>query len=111
MLLILKTNYFKVITTPTSTTFTITFTSAGSAATGGSVTLKPYERVGPAAQTYGYGFGISQYGGTVQGAQTSTLDGALPRTRMVHNGSATQIRLASTTGFPTSGGTIALLMN
>ena len=99
---------FQVITTPTSTTFTITFTSAGSSASGGSVTLKPYERVGPAAQTYGYGFGISQYGGTVQGAQTSTLDGALAADTNGNNGSATQIRLASTTGFPSSGGTIAI---
>jgi hypothetical protein len=99
---------FQVITTPTSTTFTITFTSSGSAASGGSVDLKPYERVGPAAQTYGYGFGISQYGGTVQGAQTSTLDGALAADTNGNNGSATQIRLASTTGFPSSGGTIAI---
>ena len=68
---------FQVISTPTSTTFTITFTSSGSSASGGSVTLKPYERVGPAAQTYGYGFGISQYGGTIQGSQTTTLNGAL----------------------------------
>jgi len=99
---------FQVITTPTSTTFTITFTSSGSAASGGSVDLKPYERVGPAAQTYGYGYGISQYGGTVQGAQTSTLDGALAADTNGNNGSATQIRLASTTGFPSSGGTIAI---
>ena len=99
---------FQVITTPTSTTFTVTFTSSGSSASGGSVDLKPYERVGPAAQTYGYGFGISQYGGTVQGAQTSTLDGALAADTNGNNGSATQIRLASTTGFPSSGGTIAI---
>ena len=64
--------------------------------------------MGPAAQTYGYGFGISQYGGTVQGAQTSTLDGALAADTNGNNGSATQIRLASTTGFPSSGGTIAI---
>ena len=99
---------FQVISTPTATTFTITFTSSGSSASGGSVTLKPYERVGPAAQTYGYGFGISQYGGTVQGAQTSTLDGALAADTNGNNGSATQIRLASTTGFPSGGGTIAI---
>jgi hypothetical protein len=98
---------FQVISTPTANTFTITFTSSGSAATGGSVDIKPYERVGPAAQTYGYGFGISQYGGTVQGAQTSTLDGALAADTNGNNGSATQIRLASTTGFPTAG-TIAV---
>ena len=68
---------FQVITTPTATTFTITFTSSGSSASGGSTSIIPYEQVGPAAQTYGYGFGISQYGGTVQGAQTTTLNGAL----------------------------------
>ena len=99
---------FQVITTPTANTFTVTFTSSGSAASGGSVDLKPYERVGPAAQTYGYGYGISQYGGTVQGAQTTTLDGALAADTNGNNGSATQIRLTSTTGFPSSGGTIAI---
>jgi len=99
---------FQVISTPTANTFTITFTSAGSTASGGSVDIKPYERVGPAAQTYGYGFGISQYGGTVQGTQTSTLDGALAADTNGNNGSATQIRLASTTGFPSGGGTIAV---
>ena len=56
---------FQVITTPTSTTFTITFTSTGSSATGGSVSLKPYASVGPAEQTYGYGFGVGNFGGTV----------------------------------------------
>jgi len=99
---------FQVISTPTANTFTITFTSAGSTASGGSVDIKPYERVGPAAQTYGYGFGISQYGGTVQGTQTSTLDGALAADTNGNNGSPTQIRLASTTGFPSGGGTIAV---
>ena len=99
---------FQVITTPTANTFTITFTSAGSAASGGSVDIKPYERIGPAAQTYGYGFGISQYGGTVQGAQTTTLNGALFADTAGTGGSGTAITLASTTGFPTGGGTIAV---
>ena len=99
---------FQVISTPTATTFTITFTSSGSAASGGSVTLKPYERVGPAAQTYGYGFGISQYGGTVQGAQTTTLNGALLADTAGTGGSGTAITLTSVTGFPTGGGTIAV---
>ena len=49
---------FQIITTPTANTFTVTFTSSGSSASGGSVDIKPYERIGPAAQTYGYGFGI-----------------------------------------------------
>ena len=99
---------FQVITTPTSTTFTVTFTSSGSSASGGSVDLKPYERVGPAAQTYGYGFGISQYGGTVQGAQTTTLNGALLADTAGTGGSGTSITLTSVTGFPTGGGTIAV---
>ena len=98
---------FQVITTPTANTFTITFTSAGSAASGGSVDIKPYERVGPAAQTYGYGFGISQYGGTVQGAQTTTLNGALFADTAGTGGSVTAVTVVSTTGFPAAG-TIAI---
>src|SRR6056300_800302 len=98
---------FQVITTPTANTFTITFTSAGSTASGGSVDIKPYERVGPAAQTYGYGFGISQYGGTVQGAQTTTLNGALLADTNGTGGSGTAVTVVSTTGFPSSG-TIAI---
>ena len=99
---------FQVITTPTATTFTITFTSSGSSASGGSTSIIPYEQVGPAAQTYGYGYGISQYGGTVQGAQTTTLNGALLADTAGTGGSGTSITLTSVTGFPTSGGTIAI---
>ncbi len=98
---------FQVVTTPTANTFTITFTSAGSTASGGSVDIKPYERVGPAAQTYGYGFGISQYGGTVQGAQTTTLNGALLADTNGTGGSGTAVTVVSTTGFSSSG-TIAI---
>ena len=98
---------FQVVTTPTANTFTITFTSAGSAASGGSVDIKPYERVGPAAQTYGYGFGISQYGGTVQGAQTTALNGALLADTAGTGGSGTAVTVVSTTNFP-SAGTIAI---
>jgi hypothetical protein len=98
---------FQVVTTPTANTFTITFTSAGSAASGGSVDIKPYERVGPAAQTYGYGFGISQYGGTVQGAQTTTLNGALLADTAGTGGTGTAVTVVSTTNFP-SAGTIAI---
>ena len=67
---------FQVITTPSPTTFTITMGSAasGTVATGGSITLKPYEPVGPAAQNYGYGFGIGNYGGTITGAATTTVN-------------------------------------
>ena len=67
---------FQAITVPTPTTFTITMGSAatGTVATGGSITLKPYEPVGPAAQNYGYGFGIGNYGGTITGVGTTTVN-------------------------------------
>ena len=99
---------FQVISTPTANTFTITFTSSGSAASGGSVDIKPYERVGPAAQTYGYGYGISQYGGTVQGAQTTTLNGSLNADTAGTGGTGTAVTVVSTTNFPGTAGTIAI---
>ena len=101
---------FQVISVPTPTTFTITMGSAatGTVSTGGSITLKPYEPVGPAAQSYGYGFGIGNYGGTITGALQNDLDGALSADTNGNNGSATQIRLTSTTGFPSPAGTIAV---
>jgi hypothetical protein len=96
---------FQVITVPNSTSFTITASAAAgpAATTGGSVTVQPFEVVGPAAQSYGYGFGVSPFGGTVSGAVASTLDGALAADANGNNGSATQIRLTSTTGFPSAG--------
>jgi hypothetical protein len=97
---------FQVITTPTSVTFTVTFTSTGATATGGSVDLKPYVPVGPAAQTYGYGFGVGNFGGTVSGVATTDLDGTLGDDTSGTTGST--IALTSTTGFPSSGGTIAI---
>jgi hypothetical protein len=101
---------FQVTSVPTPTTFTITQSSNATAtvATGGSITLKPYEPVGPAAQSYGYGFGIGNYGGTITGALQNDLDGALSADTQGNNGSATQIRLTSTTGFPSPTGTIAV---
>ena len=67
---------FQVTAVPTPTTFTITQSSNATAtvATGGSITLKPYEPVGPAAQSYGYGFGIGNYGGTITGAAETTIN-------------------------------------
>ena len=99
---------FQVLSVPTSTTLTIEAATAGSTSSGGSVTINPFEVVGPAAQSYGYGYGIGNYGGTITGAAQSTLDGALAADTNGNNGSATQIRLASTTGFPATGGTIAV---
>ena len=82
--------------------------ATGTVSAGGSITLKPYEPVGPAAQSYGYGFGIGNYGGTITGALQNDLDGALSADTQGNNGSATQIRLTSTTGFPSPSGTIAV---
>ena len=79
-------------------------TGAGS---GGSCSVIPYEKVGPAAQSYGYGFGIGNYGGTVSGVTTTTLNGALLADTAGTGGSGTAITLASTSGFPTAG-TIAV---
>ena len=66
---------FQVTAVPTPTTFTITQSSNAGAtvSTGGSIAVKPYEKVGPAAQSYGYGFGISQWNGSVPGAATSNV--------------------------------------
>ena len=74
---------------------------------GGSCSVIPYEKVGPAAQSYGYGFGIGNYGGTVSGVTTTTLDGTLLADTAGTGGSGTAITLTSTSGFPTAG-TIAV---
>jgi len=97
------------LSVPTPKTFTINSLNQASTAvsTGGSMTVKIYETVGPAAQTYGYGYGVGNYGGTITGALQNDLDGALAADTNGNNGSATQIRLTSTTGFPTAG-TIAV---
>jgi len=100
---------FQVLTVPTPRTFTIDSLNQASSvvSTGGSMTVEPYATVGPTEQTYGYGFGVGNYGGTVSGALQNDLDGALAADTAGNNGSATQIRLSSTTGFPTAG-TIAV---
>ena len=77
------------------------------AAGGGACDVIPYEPVGPAAQSYGYGWGIGQYGGTVQGSVTTTLNGALLADTNGTGGSGTVINVTSNSGFPTAG-TIAV---
>jgi hypothetical protein len=96
---------FQVTSVPSPTTFTITQTSNATAtvATGGSIDLKRYERVGPAAQSYGYGWGISQWDGSVSGAATSALNGALLNDSNGTGGSGTSITLDATTNFSSSG--------
>ena len=77
------------------------------AAGGGACDVIPYETVGPAAQSYGYGYGVSPYGGTVQGAATTTLNGSLNADTAGTGGSGTAVTVVSTTGFPAAG-TIAI---
>ena len=58
----------QVISVPTVNTFTATVPNAATAtATDATVDIQPYAVVGPAEQSYGYGFGISTFGGVVTG--------------------------------------------
>ena len=67
---------FEVLTTPTGTNVTITLPSTETGtglSAGGSMTVKPYYRIGNATQTYGYGWGTSSWGNGGWGdASTST---------------------------------------
>ena len=65
--------------------------ASGTVAAGGSITLKPYEPVGPAAQNYGYGFGIGNYGGTITGVGTTTFNNS----GVIAAGSATSFVVTS----------------
>ena len=96
---------FQVTTVPTPTTFTITQSSnaGGTVATGGSIAVKPYEKIGPSAQNYGYGWGISQWDGSVSGAATSTLNGSLSANSAGTGGVGTNVTLAATTNFTAAG--------
>ena len=96
---------FQVTSVPTPTTFTITQSSNAGAtvSTGGSIAVKPYEKVGPAAQSYGFGFGISQWNGSVPGAATSTLNGSLSANSAGTGGVGTNVTLAATTNFSAAG--------
>jgi hypothetical protein len=97
---------FMVTEVPTTTTLKInagaTETGAG-ATTSGGITYYRYYNVGPAEQIGVYGYGISQWGGTVTNPQTTTLDGALGDNVYGTGGSGTSIVLDSVTGFPTTG--------
>ena len=89
---------FQVLSVPTPTTFEINSLNQATSAvsTGGSMIVQPYERVGPAAQSYGYGFGIGQFGGTISGALTNTLSSGI-------NDSVNIIPVTSNADFPTVG--------
>ena len=96
---------FQVTSVTSPTVFTITQSSkaGGTVSTGGSMSVIPYEKIGPADQSYGYGFGISQWDGSVPGAATSTLNGALSANSSGTGGSGTNVTLAATTNFTAAG--------
>ena len=74
---------FQVTAITSSTVFTITQSSNATAtvSTGGSLDVKPYEQVGPAEQSYGYGWGIDSWGtgnwGEAASASSVTLEPGL----------------------------------
>ena len=70
---------FQVTSITSATVFTITQSTAATAtvATGGSIDVKPYEQVGPAAQSYGYGWGIDTWGSGAWGEAASASDVSL----------------------------------
>ena len=96
---------FQVTSVTSPTVFTITQSSnaGGTVSTGGSMSVIPYEKIGPADQSYGYGFGISQWDGSVPGAATSTLNGALTADSAGTGGSGTSVTLNATTNFTAAG--------
>ena len=97
---------FMVTDVPTTLTIEINAgaTETGSGATtSGGITYYRYYHVGPADQVGVYGWGITQFGGTVTNPQTNTLDGALGDNVYGTGGSGTSIVLDSVTGFPTTG--------
>ena len=102
---------FMVVTVPSSTTFTIQSTNkttlaaaaaTGTVSTGGSTTVEFYTKVGPQKQTYGYGWGVGPWGGTLSTAATSTINEG-----GTFSDSDTTLTLTSGSAFPSSG-TIAI---
>jgi hypothetical protein len=97
---------FMVTSVPSGTTITITMPSnetGSGATTSGGITYFQYYHVGPAEQVGVFGWGISQWGGSVTSPQTTTLNGALNADSAGTGGTGTTINVASTTGFPSSG--------
>ena len=74
---------FQVTGVTSSSVFTITQSSNASAtvSAGGSIDIKPYEPVGPSAQSYGYGWGTDTWGtggwGDASSADDVTLEPGL----------------------------------
>jgi len=90
---------FMVTSVPSSTTITITMPTAetgAGATTSGGIRVQHYWSVGPAQQLPGFGYGLGQWGGTVSGEATTTLNGSI-------NDTTTTIVLTDASLFPTSG--------
>ena len=70
---------FQVTSITSSSVFTITQSSNATAtvSTGGSMDVIPYEQVGPAEQSYGYGWGIDTWGNGAWGEAASASDVSL----------------------------------
>jgi hypothetical protein len=97
---------FMVTSVPSTTTLTITMPSnetGSGATTSGGIKYYQYYHVGSSNQKLVFGYGISQWGGTVSTPQTTTLNGSLSANAFGTGGSGTDITLTSTTGFPTTG--------
>ena len=97
---------FMVTSVPTGTTLTITMPSnegGAGATTSGGITYFQYYHVGPPDQVGVFGYGISQWGGTVSSPQTTTLNGGLNADSAGTGGTGTTINVASTANFPSSG--------
>ena len=97
---------YMITAIPSPTTIEITMATAetGAGASGsGGVKYYQYYHVGPAEQLGAYGWGISQFGGIVNGALTFTLNGALAADTNGNNASATEITLNNVTGLPSTG--------
>ena len=70
---------FQVTSVTSTSVFTITQSSNATAtvSTGGSLEVKPYEQVGPAEQSYGYGWDIDTWGNGAWGEAASASDVSL----------------------------------
>jgi hypothetical protein len=71
---------FEVQLVPTTTTFTITMPTAetGTGATNdGTLDSKPYYKVGPLLQAFGFGWGTALWGGSTWGTPRATSDAVL----------------------------------
>ena len=95
---------FMITTIVDATSLTITMGSdADATATDGDLSVKFYYPVGPSEQVGVYGWGVSQWGGTVTAPQTTTLNGAI-----TDAAATTGITLTSSTGFTVASGTSQL---